>query len=137
MKERPKALTKATKKKGPIRNINETVQKKTRKKKKSIKGVIVRPGAITNFLYNGFIRVTTKKILLDAMKKLKKNELKNSIATLLPLLDEKSRASILRKFWRETKPGLSPQDKVDLLMEERFARSVNLLEKRKNNPFLI
>lgn len=131
MKGRDKAVTKVTKKKVPIRNINETGQKKTRKKKKSIKGVIVRPGAITNFLYNGFIRVTTKKILLDAMKKLKKNELKNSIATLLPLLDEKSRASILRKFWRETKPGLSPQDKVDLLMGRKIRKISESAGKKK------
>lgn len=122
MKERDKAAPRASKKEGPARNIKKETQQKTPKKKKSIKGVIVRPGAITDFLYKGFIRVTTRKILLDVAKKLKKNELKNFIAVLLPELDEKNRRTILRKFWIETKPGLSAQDKADLLMARKIRK---------------
>ena len=92
------------------KNSDGTTGRKGRKKI----AILVDADSIVDLVTRGPAPRNVIKIADQIVTRFEQRALKSFLRTALEKMDEKSRKSILRKYWRETKPVLSPEDKKAL-----------------------
>ena len=120
----------ATKKNTPnpkvVKKVKPTVSKGINKFKNKpgpkSKAMYLDSGHLVTFITKSLAPVNVEWVLVESARRFDQRTLKGFLRKVLPMMDEKTRKSILAKFWIDTKPLLTEQDRKDLVLGRRMRK---------------
>jgi hypothetical protein len=109
-----------------VKKVKTTVSKGANKFKNrpgpKSKAMYMDSNRLVTFITDSLAPVNVEWVLVEAARRFDQKTLKSFLKKVLPLMDGKTRKSILTKFWVATKPTLSEQDKKDLILGRKMRK---------------